>query len=138
MGVQASAAVMTLFANFVYLIWSVALALVLIPFAPGEQASASEQFLLREWTEIPMDDLVLILITGATGAVGFWFSSQAYRIAQASSIAPYEYVMLIWVSGLSYFVWGEVPDGMTFLGSAIIVGAGLYVLQRERHPKIIN
>lgn len=49
-----------------------------------------------------------------------------------SLVAPFEYVMLIWVAIMSYLVWDELPDGITVLGAVIIVGAGLYILRGSK------
>ena len=58
-------------------------------------------------------------------------SSYAYQREQASRIAPFEYVMIIWVTLLSYLVWSELPDAMTLLGIALIIASGIYVIRRE-------
>ena len=39
---------------------------------------------------------------------------------------------LVWVVLLDQFVWQVLPDGMTWLGAAIIVASGLYMFRRER------
>ena len=39
--------------------------------------------------------------------------------------------MIIWVTLLAYLVWSELPDAMTLLGVAMIVGSGMYVIRRE-------
>lgn len=129
--IKDSAAVMTFFANVTYLVLGVILALIAMPFIPSESASNSELFLLRQW-QIPMGkDAIFIVLTGVTGAAGFWLSTQAYRISEVNRIAPFEYAMLIWVPILSYIMWQEVPDKITILGTFIIVAAGLYVVRRD-------
>ena len=65
-------------------------------------------------------------------AFGFMVMSWAYKNAQASSLAPFEYVMIIWVTILSYLVWNEIPDPPTVLGIGIIIASGIYVLRREQ------
>lgn len=56
----------------------------------------------------------------------------AYRYGDASVLASYAYIQLIWSSGLGYLVFGAVPDVWTFVGSAVIVASGLYTAHRER------
>jgi drug/metabolite transporter (DMT)-like permease len=58
-------------------------------------------------------------------------SSSAYQREQASRISPFEYVMIIWVTLLSYLVWSELPDLMTLLGIGLIASSGIYVIRRE-------
>jgi drug/metabolite transporter (DMT)-like permease len=47
-------------------------------------------------------------------------------------IAPLEYTGLVWVIGWDLLLWGVLPDRMTWIGAAIIVASGLYLLHRER------
>jgi drug/metabolite transporter (DMT)-like permease len=58
-------------------------------------------------------------------------TSNAYQREQASRISPFEYVMIVWVILLSYLIWSEVPDTLTLLGVAMIIGSGIYVIRRE-------
>jgi S-adenosylmethionine uptake transporter len=56
---------------------------------------------------------------------------QAYRTAEAAVVAPFEYVALPLALFWGYQLWGEWPDGVSFLGTALIVGGGLFVFYRE-------
>ena len=67
-----------------------------------------------------------------TGAVGQWAITEAFRRGEASVVAPFEYTALAWGVGLDWLVWGALPQARTFLGAAIIVAAGLYLVRRER------
>ncbi|MCD9029799.1 DMT family transporter [Luteimonas sp. BDR2-5] len=73
--------------------------------------------------------LGLIGVTGALGQVGL---THAFRLGEASQVAPLEYTALVWVVLLDLVVWQVLPDGMTWLGAAIIVASGLYMFRRER------
>ena len=77
-------------------------------------------------------DLLLMAATGVIAAVAIWFLTQAYRVAEANVIAPFEYSSIIWVVLLAYFVWGEVPHRYTIVGGLLIVAAGIYVLRAAR------
>ena len=68
---------------------------------------------------------------GLIAAFGFYFLSQGYRIARASSVAPFEYIGLPLAALWGYLFWQEVPDLSTLAGVLLIVGSGLYVLHRE-------
>jgi drug/metabolite transporter (DMT)-like permease len=41
-------------------------------------------------------------------------------------------VQLVWVTLIGFFVFGEVPDAVTFAGAAIIIASGVYTAHRER------
>ena len=124
-------ALMSLYASIVFVVLGgiSGFGLSLIDVAPD--AGASTQFLLREWAMPGGFDLLLLTLTGLTSALGFMFSSSAYQREQASRIAPFEYVMIIWVTLLSYLIWAELPDAPTLLGIGLIVGSGIYVIRRE-------
>jgi drug/metabolite transporter (DMT)-like permease len=69
---------------------------------------------------------------GVVAAAGLTLLTQAYRVAPANTIAPFEYSALVWAALYGWLFWHELPAANTWLGMAIIVGAGLYVLYRER------
>jgi drug/metabolite transporter (DMT)-like permease len=95
---------------------------------------ASLQFLLRAWAFPPWQDLTLIALCGLFAALAFYALSQAYRIAPATTVAPFEYVSVPFSVVLGFLVWQEFPGTHTLAGMALVVGSGLYVLRRESSP----
>lgn len=73
----------------------------------------------------------LLLTTGVCGAFGHWLLIKAYKQATTAALAPYPYSQIIWMVGLGWLVFGDLPDGWTIVGAAIIVSSGLYVMHRE-------
>jgi drug/metabolite transporter (DMT)-like permease len=124
-------AVMSLYASIAFVVLGSLCGLVLSNVEPSLDADVSTQFLMRAWSLPGGFDLMLLMLTGLTSALGFMCSSNAYQREQASRVAPFEYVMIIWVTLLSYLVWSEIPDLLTLFGISIIIGSGIYVLQRE-------
>lgn len=55
----------------------------------------------------------------------------AYRNAEAVVVAPMQYSQIIWAAGFGYLFFNEIPDEITALGAAIIIGSGFYILLRE-------
>ncbi|MEX3009608.1 DMT family transporter [Hoeflea sp. TYP-13] len=88
-------------------------------------------FLLRSWTVPSLFDGLLILICGLIAAVGFFCLAQAYRIAPASVVAPFEFVAMPLAMFWGVLIWTEYPSSTTILGVVLIVGSGIYVLNRE-------
>ncbi len=88
------------------------------------------------WTMPTLNYLLLFLILGAMGACAHYFMIQAFKRAQASLLAPFNYSKLVWVSILGYVVFGDLPSFETLIGSAIIIVAGLYLLYRERKQSV--
>ena len=56
----------------------------------------------------------------------------AYRSAPASTLAPLQYLEIVSATILGWWVFGDLPDALKWLGIAIIIGSGLYVIWRER------
>lgn len=77
-------------------------------------------------------DWVLLSTLGVFGGTGHYLLILAYRLAPASSIAPFLYVQILATTTLGFIIFGEMPDFWTVAGSAIIIASGLYLLQRER------
>jgi drug/metabolite transporter (DMT)-like permease len=67
-----------------------------------------------------------------TGALGLWCVSTAMSLADVSAISPFRYVRIVFGMSAGVIVFGEHLDIPTLLGSAIIVGAGLYSWHHER------
>lgn len=124
-------AVMSLYASIAFVALGGLTGLVLAGVDAGAGANVSTQFLLRDWRMPQGLDLLLLILTGLTSALGFMCSSNAYQREQASKVAPFEYIMIVWVTLLAYLIWGELPDAMTLVGVALIIGSGIYVLRRE-------
>jgi drug/metabolite transporter (DMT)-like permease len=84
------------------------------------------------WVAIRAEHWALIAGVGAAGALGQYAITEAFSRGEASVIAPFEYTALAWGLGLDLALWGVLPDRITWIGAAIIVGSGLYLIRRER------
>ncbi|MFD0326588.1 DMT family transporter [Lysobacter gummosus] len=84
------------------------------------------------WVPVRGEDWWLILGLGVAGSLGQYAITEAFRLGEASLIAPLEYTALIWGVILDLSLWGVLPDSITWVGAAIIVASGLYLLRRER------
>lgn len=73
-----------------------------------------------------------ILGCGAFAAASFVLITAAFRHAEATTLAPFQYLEIIGATVAGFLVFSEFPDGFTWLGIAIILGSGAYVVQRER------
>jgi drug/metabolite transporter (DMT)-like permease len=80
-------------------------------------------------------DAILLISIGLVGGVVQYSLTLAYRYAQPTAIAPYNYLALIWALGLQYLIWGTLPTAATIAGAAIIIASGLYIIYREVHLK---
>ncbi|WP_240626414.1 DMT family transporter [Thalassospira lohafexi] len=83
------------------------------------------------WTPIRAEDLWLFAAIAFFGTGGMTMITQAFRVAEAPTVAPFDYTALIWATGLGWFFWGETPDALTFVGAAIITASGIFIIFRE-------
>lgn len=74
----------------------------------------------------------LILGSGVFAAASYVLIADAFRHSEAGLLAPFQYLEIIGATAAGYLVFGDFPDGMTWLGIAIILASGLYVVYRER------
>ena len=84
------------------------------------------------WTSPTPTQLAIGVAIGVSSTVGHWIVVLAFRYADASVLAPFSYVQLMWVTLLGFIVFSEIPDLWTFVGAAIIIASGVYTAHRER------
>jgi drug/metabolite transporter (DMT)-like permease len=87
---------------------------------------------LPAWRGLEAADLPLIAGVGLTGALGQSFITVAFRSAPAATVTPFEYTALVWGVMLDVAIWSVWPSVVTLLGGAVVIGAGLYLIERER------
>ena len=85
-----------------------------------------------EWVPIRRSDAMLLVALAVTGFCGQLAITEAFRHGQASAVAPFEYSALAWGLGLDWLIWHTLPSAHTWVGAAIIVGSGLYLVRREK------
>lgn len=83
------------------------------------------------WPTTTLQWLLLPLL-GILGGTGHYLFIHAYRLAPASTIAPFLYLQLLSMVGFGYIVFNDLPDVWTLAGSAVIIGSGIYLIHRER------
>ncbi len=82
-----------------------------------------------------MQDIFAIGALGGMGFIAHYTMVQSLNAADASLVAPFNYVRVLWAIGLGYLLFGEIPDLWTFVGGGIVIASGLYVLWRETRSK---
>jgi drug/metabolite transporter (DMT)-like permease len=83
------------------------------------------------WEWPPMTLWPLLLAMGLAGSLGHMSFVRALRLADASSLMPYDYARLIFAAAIGWVFFAEVPDNWTWVGSAIIAAAAVYIARRE-------
>jgi len=76
--------------------------------------------------------LVLLLILGSISGYAHMLVVRAFRLAPLSLLAPFQYFEIISATILGYAIFGDFPNLSKWIGIAIIVGSGLFIIWRER------
>lgn len=97
----------------------------------ANESHPSLSFLLRAWVAPGRDDMLLLGACGLIAAIGFYCLAQGYRIAPASVVAPFEFIAMPLAVLWGILVWDEYPPPETLFGILLIIGSGIYVLNRE-------
>jgi drug/metabolite transporter (DMT)-like permease len=84
------------------------------------------------WIPIRAVDTWVLVGVAIFGFLGQLAITEAFRLGEASAIAPLEYSALAWGLGLDWILWRTLPDAVTLVGAAIIVASGVYLVRRER------
>ena len=96
---------------------STVLALVTVPFG---------------WVWPTAFEAALLVGAGLLGGVGQILLTSAYREADASLVAPFDYASMLFALGIGFFVFDEVPTLTMLAGAALVVAAGILIIWRER------
>ncbi|MEQ3709262.1 MAG: DMT family transporter [Tateyamaria sp.] len=134
LGVTSKASAMSVYIQAAFIVVSVGFFVVA---GDGRLAQGSTNpsvlFLLRAWVWPPARDMWVFLGLGINVAIVGYCLSQAYRLADAATVAPFEYIGLPLAVFWGYVVFGEFPAFEVWVGIFMILGAGLFVFLRERH-----
>jgi len=87
---------------------------------------------LPEWRPIQSVHWPVIAGIAVTGSLGQLAITEAFKIGEASFIAPFEYTALAWGVGLDWFIWKTVAPPITIAGAFVIIASGLYLVRREK------
>ena len=88
---------------------------------------------LTETWHMPTDfEFVLLFGAAIIVTIANSLMVTAYRCADVSILSPLRYLVVLWAAIMGFFVFGEVPIGISALGAALIVGGGLYTGYHER------
>jgi drug/metabolite transporter (DMT)-like permease len=84
------------------------------------------------WETMSPRDWGWMALLCVSGVSGHWLLIKCYEMAEASAVQPFAYFHLIWASIIGLTLFGEIIRTNVAIGAAIIVGAGLFTLWRER------
>lgn len=83
------------------------------------------------WVVPDAKEAGLLILAGILGGTGQIFLTSAYRFADASVVAPFDYASMIMAIAIGYFVFSEVPTGQMLIGAGLVMLAGVLIILRE-------
>ncbi|GAB5437878.1 DMT family transporter [Falsiruegeria mediterranea] len=89
-------------------------------------------FLLRAWVWPSTTDWYYFIGLGLNSGIVGYCLAQAYRLSDAATVAPFEYIGLPMAVFWGWLFWAEIPSLEVWAGMAMIMGAGLFVFLREK------
>lgn len=111
--------------TFYFFLCSSLLALATLPFFPWPEPTP------RQW--------LLLGLTGILGVLGQLAMTYAYRYAEASLLAPLDYLSMLLAIAIGFYLFGELPRASTWIGAPLVIASGAIILWREytrmRHPE---
>ena len=84
------------------------------------------------WTAPSAYDLAFMALLGAASIASLYCTVRALKLASASIVVPYQYLVIFWSVLFGWWGFGELPDLYTITGATIIIATGLYIFARER------
>ena len=74
----------------------------------------------------------LMVLAGVFGGLGQILMTKSYSVAEASLVAPFDYINVVWNVVIGIVIFGEYPSHAVVIGGGIVVLAGMFVVYRER------
>jgi drug/metabolite transporter (DMT)-like permease len=91
-------------------------------------------FALMDWKPLSWETTLLLVVAGAIGTLVNVLITEGYRRGEVSAMAPIPYLKIVWMTLGGWLVFAELPGPFTFVGAALVVGAGIALTWSE-HAK---
>jgi drug/metabolite transporter (DMT)-like permease len=86
----------------------------------------------EEWQPLATREVLLLLSAAVLVTLGNLAIIVAFRGGDVSVVSPFRYSIVVFAVALGFLVFGEWPDAIAWLGTALIVGSGVYTMHGER------
>lgn len=86
--------------------------------------------------QVTLRDAAIFVFLGLLAGLGHGLLIGAFLRAPASLVAPFTYLQMIWATLYGLFVFGQLPDGVSALGMAVIVASGVGLVVHERRRSL--
>lgn len=95
-------------------------------------AAVGLPFLLFVWKPLSLAQTGLLILSAALIGAAHLMHIQAFRLEEASVLAPFRYSGIIWGVLFGFLIWGVLPEPQVMLGAIVVISSGLYIYWRER------
>ena len=86
------------------------------------------------WVTPTSGEMGLLILMSLAGVIGQWCLIQGFRRGEATVVSPANYVRLVFATFFGFYLFGEIPDRYTILGSLIIIASNLLLIFHEGRP----
>ena len=83
------------------------------------------------WVMPTWEQVGLMMLSGVMVMIAQLIAVHACSLAPPQVLAPFDYTAMIWAVLLGFLVWGDVPTPTIWVGAAILIGSGIYIVWRE-------
>lgn len=98
-------------------------------------AAAALWIAVSGWVTPSTGDLAMLAAFGIVGGVSQILMTIAFRYAEVSTLAPFEYTVFVYAALMGLVLWGEAPTTTTIIGGLIIASSGMFVIWREAQAR---
>jgi drug/metabolite transporter (DMT)-like permease len=83
------------------------------------------------WQPLTASQAALLVGAGICGGIAQLLMTEAYRYAEASVVAPFEYTSMVLAIVVGYLLFNDIPTPHMLVGGVIVIGAGVFIILRE-------
>ena len=87
---------------------------------------------ITDWQALSLTHFGFVLASGVLIGVGHYLHIEAFRLTEASLLAPFRYSSIVWSVLFGFLLFGDLPDRAIIAGGALVITSGLYIMHRER------
>jgi drug/metabolite transporter (DMT)-like permease len=87
------------------------------------------------WVTPAPEMWVWLVAIGILGTIAQIALSQALKETDPTAVMPFDFLKLVWATLLGMWVFGELPDLLTWIGALVVFASGFYIAYREHQER---
>ena len=121
--------------NAIYFLVAIAMGAFLMTADLPATSHKSLAFLMHPFAWPTLEHFIGLSAVGLLAAFAMMSFISAYKLAESNFVAPFEYSGMVWAVGFGFIIFNDFPDARTWIGMAIVAGAGLFMLAMDGWAK---